>query len=160
MPSTPHQISSNYSLGTCLLTSWSHSVVCVQCTWMLKLELIFIHLSIYDVLLTFDEEVDRIWKRRVSTASILFLLNRYCNILIPVGAIVSNFGPQTRVVCVLPNFLNYELMAPSEVGTLWFEWLSVYHVIRIMIAPKAVRPTTHSGIQRTFSMPLSHLVSS
>lgn len=85
---------------------------------MLKLELIFIHLSIYDVLLTFDEEVDRIWKRRVSTASILFLLNRYCNILIPVGVIVSNFGPQTRVVCVLPNFLNYELMAPSEVGTL------------------------------------------
>ena len=75
-------------------------------------------LYIYDVLLTFDEEVDRIWERRVSTASILFLLNRYCNILIPVGVIVSNFGPQTRVVCVLPNFLNYELMAPSEVGTL------------------------------------------
>jgi len=36
---------------------------------------------VYDHLLTFDQEVERIWKQRLSAASVLFLVNRYVTIM-------------------------------------------------------------------------------
>ncbi|KAF9445273.1 hypothetical protein P691DRAFT_805935 [Macrolepiota fuliginosa MF-IS2] len=36
---------------------------------------------VYDHLLTFDQEVERIWKQRLSAASVLFLVNRYLTIM-------------------------------------------------------------------------------
>ncbi|KIJ51624.1 hypothetical protein M422DRAFT_243923 [Sphaerobolus stellatus SS14] len=47
----------------------------------------------YDHLLTFDQEVNRIWKRTFSGASLLFLLNRYISLLQGILSIIWILTP-------------------------------------------------------------------
>ncbi|KAJ3488290.1 hypothetical protein NLI96_g2956 [Meripilus lineatus] len=50
----------------------------------------------YEYLITFDQEVERIWRRKFSGASVIFLVNRYSNCLRIASYILANFGPQGR----------------------------------------------------------------
>jgi len=63
----------------------------------------------YDIMLTFGDEVERIWKRKISVMSVLFLLVRFS----------SNFGdivgseihpqPQESVYLAIRIYCNYGL---------------------------------------------------
>ncbi|KAJ3503715.1 hypothetical protein NLJ89_g8309 [Agrocybe chaxingu] len=61
---------------------------------------------LYDHALTFDDEVERIWKHRLSGASLLFLLNRYISPLRSIVAITAFHYPHwTGAAC--SNFVQF-----------------------------------------------------
>lgn len=52
----------------------------------------------YEYAITFDEEVRCVWKRRISGASVLFILNRYIMLVASLASIVKVIPfPATRL---------------------------------------------------------------
>ncbi|KAJ3488300.1 hypothetical protein NLI96_g2955 [Meripilus lineatus] len=68
----------------------------------------------YEYFITFDQEVERIWRRKFSGASVIFLVNRYSNCLRVASYILANFGPQGRTRCV--SFQNEERGSGSSIA--------------------------------------------
>ncbi|KAF9040757.1 hypothetical protein BJ165DRAFT_1596203 [Panaeolus papilionaceus] len=62
---------------------------------------------VYDHMLTFSDEVDRIWKQKISGASILFLINRYITPL-QVIVIMDAFDDPSWTRAVCDRFVVFE----------------------------------------------------
>lgn len=43
----------------------------------------------YDALLTFSREIDYIWRRKMSAASVIFILLRYCGLAANITALIA-----------------------------------------------------------------------
>ncbi|KAL4246665.1 hypothetical protein ABKN59_008853 [Abortiporus biennis] len=56
-------------------------------------------LVVYDSVITFDREVEAIWKKKINIASVLFVMNRYGMIVYAVLTVLVYFGEPERVVC-------------------------------------------------------------
>ena len=57
-------------------------------------------LFIYDYVLTFAQEVQLIWGRKITGASVLFWLNRYLTLAL----VIMNFVPSVGVQCEVSVF--------------------------------------------------------
>ncbi|KAL4246673.1 hypothetical protein ABKN59_008876 [Abortiporus biennis] len=60
-------------------------------------------LLVFDHIITFDQEVERIWKRKRNVASVLFVVNRIGALLFSTTMMWNTFGPAiaTRSVDVM-----------------------------------------------------------
>ncbi|KAF5321748.1 hypothetical protein D9619_001272 [Psilocybe cf. subviscida] len=84
------------------LTSGAHHLLAAK-----YFQLAAFVMLIYDHILTFPEEVDRIWKRKISGASILFLINRYVTPLQFIIILDAFHDPRwTKRAC--DNFVVFE----------------------------------------------------
>ncbi|KAF8226382.1 hypothetical protein L208DRAFT_366773 [Tricholoma matsutake] len=84
-------------------------------------------LSLYDYCLTFSAETDLVWNSRKTTASTLFLLNRYSSVAFSITGLVSYASPWSRSVC--------NRYAVAEFA--WMTWLyciaSTFLILRVYV---------------------------
>ncbi|KAL4246451.1 hypothetical protein ABKN59_008186 [Abortiporus biennis] len=54
-------------------------------------------LAVYDYCITFDQEVEKIWKRKFNILTAVFLINRYATIIVVTGNAAFQLFPHTRL---------------------------------------------------------------
>lgn len=57
--------------------------------------------AVYDFVLTFSDEIRFIWRRQITGAKILFLLNRYVFIAYTVTEVISGFPTEVSTAVVI-----------------------------------------------------------
>ncbi|CAA7263896.1 unnamed protein product [Cyclocybe aegerita] len=100
-PDTPFMSSHPRTLEPAILASIARNLRISK-----SIQLAGFVILLYDHALTFDDEVERIWKHRLSGASLLFLLNRYISPLRSIVATTAFHHPQwTGTAC--SNFVQF-----------------------------------------------------
>ena len=80
-----------------MIATYCEAAVCGYCVRALtNLADVFI----YDYVLTFAQEVQLIWGRKITGASVLFWLNRYLTLAL----VIMNFVPSVGVQCEVSVF--------------------------------------------------------
>lgn len=64
-------------------------------------------LFIYDYIITFDQELEVVWRRKTTWSSVLYLLNRYCVIPYLVTQVPFMQDTHCKVRAVSTAFYNY-----------------------------------------------------
>ncbi|KAL4251468.1 hypothetical protein ABKN59_005712 [Abortiporus biennis] len=79
-------------------------------------------LALYDYCITFDEEVEQVWKRRCNLSSIVFVINRYSNLYAVFAIIAFELFARThfRLVCVWMFFSASVFFSVSQLAILTF----------------------------------------
>ncbi|KAH9896665.1 hypothetical protein C8Q73DRAFT_821813, partial [Cubamyces lactineus] len=85
-------------------------------------------LFIWDYLATFDSEVQYVWGQRLSAASILFIVNRYVNLLITILELVEQAPFQTPEVCLPYVRVLQSLLISATFIVALFASLRVYAI--------------------------------
>ncbi|KAI0783814.1 hypothetical protein C8Q75DRAFT_423525 [Abortiporus biennis] len=70
------------------VVDWFGTTSCVACTALI----------IYDYSITIDQEVQHIWKTRLNLTSVLFVITRYCSLLVVLGYVAFDLFPTSRSV--------------------------------------------------------------
>ncbi|KAL4245134.1 hypothetical protein ABKN59_010529 [Abortiporus biennis] len=72
------------------VVDWFGTTSCVACTALI----------IYDYSITIDQEVQHIWKTRLNLTSVLFVITRYCSLLVVLGYVAFDLFPTSRSSCL------------------------------------------------------------
>ncbi|KAL4247648.1 hypothetical protein ABKN59_007651 [Abortiporus biennis] len=88
-------------------------------------------LAIYDYFITFDQEVQHIWKTKFNLSSTIFVVNRYFNLFAVVGFAAVQLFPRTRLVSLPVALIRaYSHSHFAELsGSIVFN-LGIHHGIR------------------------------
>ncbi|KAI0794831.1 hypothetical protein C8Q75DRAFT_747617 [Abortiporus biennis] len=77
-------------------------------------------LAIYDYFITFDQEVQHIWKTKFNLSSTIFVVNRYFNLFAVVGFAAVQLFPRTRLSCLGLSFSIWVSITVSEIAFSFF----------------------------------------
>ncbi|KAI0783789.1 hypothetical protein C8Q75DRAFT_736617 [Abortiporus biennis] len=93
-------------------------------------------LAVYDCCITFDREVEHIWKRRSNVSTVIFVVVRYANLYNLIGNTALQFLPPTRSSILYHS--NYEYHRLNEFSLLAFFVLRTWaiwgqHVLPILV---------------------------
>ncbi|KAI0786277.1 hypothetical protein C8Q75DRAFT_827071 [Abortiporus biennis] len=61
---------------------------------------------LYDIIITFDEEVLHIWKGKFSVVTVIFFINRYAGLVNSVGGLYNVLFANSASSCIVTNFIN------------------------------------------------------
>lgn len=104
----------------------------------------------FDYLLTFPQEVQLFWKRKMTGASVIFLLTRYITLLALIFELVD-YAPIAPSVCGATSYLSFRMTKMTARYWYYRGYTEVsMSVVNVVWSQQYVNPSFFSAVRALF----------